>query len=194
MPNQTVKNGLKAKKIKLPQMIFFSKKKLIKFSCTYKPLSFCKIFKKFLESIQSCKEVPFLGPTWPICPEQNFFVTNHYYYFHQPISPFHCAKFNKNITADPELWGYAILGPKMVHLPQIFFFWELLISFLSTILLAPFIGQNLKKILTANPELWRCMIFGPKMARIFSRNLLMSLVFFIHAYLHAKNQNQILIY
>ena len=25
MPNQTVKNGLKAKKIKLPQMIFFSK-------------------------------------------------------------------------------------------------------------------------------------------------------------------------
>ena len=28
--------------------------------------------------------------------------------------------------------------------------------------------------------------------RIFSGNLLMSLVFFIHAYLHAKNQSQIL--
>ena len=26
MPNQTVKNGLKAKKIKFPQMIFFSQK------------------------------------------------------------------------------------------------------------------------------------------------------------------------
>ena len=31
MPNQTVKNGLKAKKIKLPQMIFFLEKQLIKF-------------------------------------------------------------------------------------------------------------------------------------------------------------------
>ena len=30
--------------------------------------------------------------------------------------------------------------------------------------------------------------------RVFSENLLMSLVSFIHAYLHAKNQNQILIY
>ena len=30
--------------------------------------------------------------------------------------------------------------------------------------------------------------------RIFSENLLMSLVPFIHAYLHAKNQSQILIY
>ena len=49
MPNQTVKNGLKAKKIKLPQMIFFLKKQLIKFSCTYWLLWFCKILKKFLE-------------------------------------------------------------------------------------------------------------------------------------------------
>ena len=30
--------------------------------------------------------------------------------------------------------------------------------------------------------------------RIFSENLLMSLVSFIHAYLHAKNQSQIFIY
>ena len=75
------------------------------------PLSFCKILKKFLESIQSCKDVPFLGPTWPICPEQNFFVTNHYYYFHLPIGPFHCVIFKKILTADPELRGCAIFGP-----------------------------------------------------------------------------------
>ena len=62
MPNQTVKNGLKAKKIKLPQMNFFLEKQLIKFSCTYWPLSFCKILKKFLEPIQSYEDVPFLGP------------------------------------------------------------------------------------------------------------------------------------
>ena len=74
MPNQTVKNGLKPKKIKLPQMNFFIKKKLIKFSCTYQPFSFCKILKKFLELIQSYEDVPFSGPKWPICPEQNFLV------------------------------------------------------------------------------------------------------------------------
>ena len=90
MPNQTVKNGLKAKKIKLPQMNFFLQKQLIKFSCTYWPLSFCNIFKKFLGSIQSYEDVPFLGPKWP------FFDTNHYYYFHLPINTFHCAKFFKN--------------------------------------------------------------------------------------------------
>ena len=150
MPNQTVKNGLKAKKIKLPQMIFFLEKQLIKFSCTYWPLSFCKILKKFLGLIQSYEDVPFSGPKWPICPEQNFFGTNHYYYFHLPIGPFHCAKFKKILTADPELWGCTIFGPKMVHFPK----WEF----------------------------------------FFSENLLMSLVSFIHAYLNAKNQSQILIY
>ena len=95
MPNQTVKNGLKAKKIKLPQMNFFLEKQLIKFSCTYWPLSFCKILKKFLGPIQSYEDVPFSGPKWPICYEQNFFGTNHYCYFHLPISPFHCSKFKK---------------------------------------------------------------------------------------------------
>ena len=51
MPNQTVKNGLKAKKIKLPQMNFFLKKQLIKSSCTYWLLSFCKIFLKIFRPI-----------------------------------------------------------------------------------------------------------------------------------------------
>ena len=47
--------------------------------------------------------MPFSDPKWPICHEQNFFGTNHYYYFHLPISPFHCLKFKKILTADPEL-------------------------------------------------------------------------------------------
>ena len=118
MPNQTVKNGLKAKKIKLPQMIFFLKKQLIKFSCTYWLLSFCKILKKFLGPIQSYEDVPFSGPKWPICHEQSFFGTNHYYYFHLTIGPFHCAKLKKILTADTQLWGCAIFGSQMVHLPR----------------------------------------------------------------------------
>ena len=110
------------KKIKFPQMNFFLQKQLITFSCTYYPLSFCKILKKFLEPIQSYEDVPFSGPKWPICHEQNFFGTNHYYYFHLPIGPFHCAKFKKILTADPELWGCAIFGPKMAHFPKWEFF------------------------------------------------------------------------
>ena len=35
--------------------------------------------------------MPFLGPKWSISPEQNFWGTNHYYCFHVPIGPFHCA-------------------------------------------------------------------------------------------------------
>ena len=61
-----------AKKIKLPQMKFFFKKQLLKFSCTHSPLSFCKILKQFLEPIQSYEDKPFLGQKWPICPEKFF--------------------------------------------------------------------------------------------------------------------------
>ena len=124
-----------------PKKSFFWKKLLISFSSTYWPLSFCKILKKFLEPIQSYEDVPFSGPKWPICHEQNFFGTNHYYYFHLPIGPFHCAKFKKILTADPELWGCAIFGPKMVHLPQTIFFWKI-INIILIYLLAPFIVQN----------------------------------------------------
>ena len=140
----------------------------------------------------------FRGPKWFIWHEGNVFGTNHYYYFHLPTGPFHCAKFKKILTADPELWGCAIFGPKMVHLPQTNFFWKI-INIILIYLLAPFIVQNFKKILPADPELWGCAIFGPKMAHFpkwefFSENLLISLVSFIHAYLHAKNQSHILIY
>ena len=59
--------------------------------------------KKFLELIQIYEDVPFSGPKCPICPEQKFFGTNHYYYFYLPIGPFRCARFKKKYTADPEL-------------------------------------------------------------------------------------------
>ena len=82
------------------------------------------------------------------------------------------------------------LGPKWSICPKQIFFWKI-INIILIYLLAPFIVQNYKKILPADPELWGCAFFGP---RIFSKNLLMSLVSFIHTYLHAKNQSQISIY
>ena len=90
------------------------------------------------------------------------------------------------------------LGPKWSICPKQIFFWKI-INIILIYLLAPFIVQNFKKILPADPELWGCAIFGPKMAHFpkwefFSENLLMSLVSFIHAYLHVQNQSQIFIY
>ena len=47
--------------------------------------------KKFLQQIQSYKDVPFLGPKWSICSKQIFFgkIINS----DPPISPIQCAKF-----------------------------------------------------------------------------------------------------
>ena len=131
MPNQTVKNGLKAKKIKLPQMNFFLKKQLIKFSCTL--LRMCHFWAKN-------------GP----------FVLN-----------------------------------------KFFLVQTIIITFIY--LLALFIVQNLKKFLQRIQSYENVQFLGPKWPifpneNFFSENLLMSLVSFIHAYLHAKNQSQILIY
>ena len=95
--------------------------------------------------------MPFSGPKWPICPEQNFFGTNHYYYFHLPIGPFHCAKFKKILTADPE-FDVPFLGPKSSICPEQIFFWKI-IKIILIYLLAPFIVQNFKKIHPADPEL-----------------------------------------
>ena len=88
------------------------------------------------------------------------------------------------------------LGPKWSICLN--FFWKI-INIILIYLLAPFIVQNFKKILPADPELWGCTVFRPKIAHFpkweffFSKNLLMSLASFIHACLHAKNQNPILI-
>ena len=79
-----------------------------------------------------------------------------------------------------------------------FFFFLKIINIILIYLLAPFIVQNFKKILPAYPVMrmrnfWTQNGPFPQM-RFFSENLLMSLVSFIHAYLHDKNQSQILIY
>ena len=75
----------------------------------------------------------------------------------------------------------------MVHLPQTNFFSKI-ITIILIYLLAPFIVQNLRMC-----NFWAQNGPFPQM-KIFSENLFMSLVSFIHAYLHAKNQSQVLIY
>ena len=106
--------------------------------------------------------------------------------------------FNKILKVDPELWGCAFLtqnGPFVLN--KIFLSASHCYHFHLPI--GPFHCAKFKKILPVDPDLWRSAIFGPKIApflqmRLFSENLVMSLVSFIHAYIHAKNQSQILIY
>ena len=164
-------------------MNFFLKKQLIKFSCTYWPLSFCKILKKFLEPIQSYEDVPFSGPKWPICHKQFFLGTNHYYYFHLPIGPFHCAKFKKILTTHLELWGCTIFRPKMVHLPQffLFFFFENY-WYHSYLPISPFHCAEFLKNPSSGARVMRILNFWAPNENFFfffffSENLLMSLFF-----------------
>ena len=77
--------------------------------------------------------------------------------------------------------------------PNKTFFWNI-ISIIPIYLLSPFIVQNFEKILPADPELLGFPIFLSQNENFFSENLLMILLSIIHAYLHAKNQSQILIY
>ena len=74
---------------------------------------------------------PFSDPKWPICPEQNFFRTNPYYYFHLPIGSFYCAikKFLQRIQSFEDA---PFLGPKWSICPKQIFFGKLLIPFSPT--------------------------------------------------------------
>ena len=140
-------------------------------------------FKKILRADSELWGCIISGPKWPICPEQNLLGTNHYYYFHLPISPFYCAKSKKILTANPELWGCTIFGPKMVHLPQ--FFLGKIINTILIYLLTHFNVQNLKKILPVYPELWGCTILGSKLTHFpkweFVLNKPVNELFFFHS-------------
>ena len=109
-----------------------------------------------------------------------------------------CAKFKKILTADPELWRCTIFGPKVVHLPQAIFFWKNYYYHSHLTISALHCAKFKKNSSSWSRVMRKCNVWtqnGPFPQMIFfPENLLMSLVYFIHAYLHAKNQSQILIY
>ena len=121
LPNKTVKNGLKAKKIELPQMNFLLKKQLIKFSCTYWSLSFCKILKKFLGPIQNYEDVPFSGPKKPICHKQFFLVQTIIITFIYLLALFIVQNLKKFLQQIQSYEDAPFLGPKWSICPKQFF-------------------------------------------------------------------------
>ena len=57
----------------LKQNFFWKKKIKYHFYLPIDPFQMHKIFKKFLQRIQSYEDVPFWGPKWPNCANENFF-------------------------------------------------------------------------------------------------------------------------
>ena len=87
------------------------------------PFNLQNFYKKHLRvDSELWRCAPFLRPKQPICPEQNFIGHKPLLLLSSNYGPFHCAKFKINLTMDPELWRCTIFGPKVVHLPQIIFF------------------------------------------------------------------------
>ena len=144
--------------------------------------------------------MPSLALKWPICSDQNFFGTNHYYYFHLPIGPFRCAKISKILAADPESLGCAISRPKMVHSLQTKNVLEKFFNIIFIYLLATFIVQNAKKNSYSGSRVMRmCHLWvqnGPfAQMRIFSENLLISpvLIYMPKIKVRFSSVNEILI-
>ena len=67
------------------------------------PFNLQNFIKKILELIQGYQGVRhFWDENSPFVLNKIFLGTNHCYYFHL-TNPFHCAKFKRNLTVDPEL-------------------------------------------------------------------------------------------
>ena len=79
-----------------------------------------------------------------IVPNKFFFWKKLLISFSSTYWPLSLCKILKILTADPELWGCVIFGPKMVHLRQTKIFLEKIINIIFIYLLATFIVQNFK--------------------------------------------------
>ena len=59
----------------------------------------------------------FLGQRWSICPKQESYGENPDIYFHLPIDPFHCAKFQKKFLQQIQSYeDVPFLGSNMSNL------------------------------------------------------------------------------
>ena len=177
-------------------MKFFLEKQLIKFSCSYQPVSFCKIKKKLLELISVMR-------MRHSQPQNGSFILNKIFLVQTIIITFiyllvlfivqNLKKFLQRIQSYEDV---PFLVPKWSICPN-FFLEKKLISFSSTYW--PLSLCKTLKIFYTGSRVMRMYHFGTQNGplarmRIFSENMLIGLVPFIHAYLNAKNQSQILIY
>ena len=109
--------------------------------------------------------MPFSGPKWSVCPEQNLFCYKPLLLLSSTYWPLSLCKIYKNSYRGSRVMRmHHFWGQNSPFAPNKFFWGILYHSRIVAYLLAPFIVQNFKKIIPADPELWRCAIFGHKMA------------------------------
>ena len=113
------------------------------------------------------------------------------------LTPFSVQNFKSIIGTDPEL-RRCIFEPKMVSLPQARIFWEKSFILFSSTYWPLSLWKLLKNSYSGSRVLrmdhFRTQYSPLSQTRIFSENLLINLVHFIHAYLHFKNQSLISIF
>ena len=140
----------------------------------------------------------FRSQNGPFVLNKNFLVQTIIITFIYLLTLFTVQNFTKFLQQIQSYEDVPFWGPKRSTCPKQILFWKI-IQIILIYLLAPFIVQNFKKILPADPArvMMMCNFWaqnGPFPQIIFSKNLLMRLVSFVHAYLPAQNQSQILIY
>ena len=138
-----------------------------------------------------------MGPKQPIFPEQNFLVQNIVITFIYILVLSIVQNLKKFLRLIQNYDDAPFLGPKWSICPKQFFFLLEIYYHHSHLPIGPFHYIKFKKD-SSSRVMSMCNLWvqnGPfPQIRIFLENLLMSLVSFIHAYLHARNQSQILIY
>ena len=172
-------------------MNFALEKQLIKFLCTYQPLSFCKTFiKNFLELIQSYKDVSHFWDQNSPFVLNKFFGTNHCYYFHLAIALVivqNLNKFLQLIQTMLHFWAQSgPFAPKKFFLENYYYHSNLPIS--------PFHCAKFKKNSSSGSRVMRmCNLWPISPNKNFFGKPVNESCFFYSCLLHAKNHSQILI-
>ena len=123
-------------------MIFFLEKQLIKFSCTYGPLSFCNFLKKFLELIPRVMRMcHFRAQNGPFVMNKIFLVQTIIITFIYILALFNVQNLKKFLQRIQSYEDAHFLGPKWSICPKQIFFSKI-INIIFIYLLAPFIVQN----------------------------------------------------
>ena len=175
-----------------PKMAHFSRTKsflnkpLLLLSSPYCSFSLCKIFKKFLQQIQSYEDTSFSRRKWFIHPKQFLFWKKLLMLFSATYWPLSlCKIFKKFLEPIQSYEAVSFFG-------QIYSNWSWEKCFSTDhyhyfhLPVGPFHWAKLKKkVLTVNPELWECIIFGPKMVHLPQKCYLKKIIKIIFIYLLA---------
>ena len=160
MPKQTVKNGLRVEKIKLPQINFFWKNNQWNCHVPISPFHYPKFKKSSWGWSRVMRMCHFWAQNGPFVMNKNFLEKTIIIIFIYLLALFIVQNLKKlsrsRVMTMCHFWTQN--GP----FAPIFF--GKFINIILIYLLAPFIGKNFLKILPADPKLWGCAIFGPKMA------------------------------